>query len=331
MLQSQPAELVEQEAAIQELLGVAQAGTFLLVRAVGEQELLQKEEAIRADLDDMIATGMLGSYQAVSRYVPSLRRQARSHDAYADLARTYLPEYFDSIGVQPDIAQTTISNLLQRPMGANAALDVATWLQSAASQQFRQLWLDADETGSASIVLLFGVQDAGAIVASVSDVPDVAVINKGRELSALFGEYRARVAQMLIAAYLIILAGLSTRYGVRRAATLLVPPVFAGLLALTLIALFGDALNLFNFLALILVLGIGIDFTLFIVESRHNLTSTMFAITLSALTTMLSFGLLSLSSTFAVHSFGLTVLIGITFAYLLSPLALRARVAPDKS
>ena len=47
----------------------------------------------------------------------------------------------------------------------------------------------------------------------------------------------------------------------------------------------------------------------------------MFAITLSALTTMLSFGLLSLSSTYAVHSFGFTVLIGIACAYLLSPLA----------
>jgi predicted exporter len=135
--------------------------------------------------------------------------------------------------------------------------------------------------------------------------------------------------QVLLAAYLIILLGLATRYGLRRAAVLLVPPVLAGLLALALISHSGEALNLFNFLAMILVLGIGIDFTLFIAEASHDLTSTMFAITLSAITTMLSFGLLSLSSTFAVHSFGLTVLLGIACAYLLSPLAISARTPPE--
>ena len=77
-------------------------------------------------------------------------------------------------------------------------------------------------------------------------------------------------------------------------------------------------------MALILVLGIGIDFTLFLAEASGDLQSTMFAISLSALTTMLSFGLLSLSSTYAVHSFGITVLLGIAIAYLLSPLVIPA-------
>jgi predicted exporter len=130
---------------------------------------------------------------------------------------------------------------------------------------------------------------------------------------------------MLAAAYVLILLGLAWRYGLRRAAAVLAPPVLAGLLALALVSLGGGALNLFNFLALILVLGIGIDFTIFVAESRHDLASTMFAITLSALTTILSFGLLSLSSTFAVHSFGITVLIGIACAYLLCPAAIMAR------
>jgi predicted exporter len=115
------------------------------------------------------------------------------------------------------------------------------------------------------------------------------------------------------------------RYGLRRAAILLVPPVFAGLAALIIISVLGQTLNLFNFLAMILVLGIGIDFTLFIAEARHEHVGTIFAITLSALTTMLAFGLLALSSTYAVHSFGLTVLIGIACAYLLSPLAVGVR------
>jgi predicted exporter len=119
------------------------------------------------------------------------------------------------------------------------------------------------------------------------------------------------------------------RYGLRQAAIVLIPPVFAGLIALIVISAMGETLNLFNFLAMILVLGIGIDFTLFLAEARGELKSTIFAITLSALTTMISFGLLALSSTYAVHSFGMTVLVGIACAYLLCPLAIsvNARVA----
>jgi len=325
-LQSQPPELVRQEAAIQELLGVAQAGTFLLSSAPSDEELLQLEEELREELDEMIGAGTLGSYQAVSRWVPSIARQTQSQRAHAELVRTHLPGYFESLGVGDNIVSSTLNELTAEA----AVLDVATWMEHPVSEQFRNFWLEAPGDESASIILLFGLQGVDDIAGVAAGFPTVSLVNKGQELSTLFGEYRTRVAQVLAAAYLIILAGLSTRYGPLRAAILLIPPVLAGMLALIVISLAGETLNLFNFLAMILVLGIGIDFTLFVAEAREELTSTMFAITLSALTTMISFGLLSLSSTYAVHSFGLTVLIGIACAYLLSPLAIGVRTRPAR-
>jgi len=47
----------------------------------------------------------------------------------------------------------------------------------------------------------------------------------------------------------------------------------------------------------------------------------MLAILLSATTTILAFGLLALSNTPALHSFGVIVLVGISVAFLLSPMA----------
>jgi len=321
LLQSQPEQLLRQEAAIQELLGVAQAGTFLLASASTSEQLLQKEEAVRAELDGMIAAGSLASYQAISRWVPSAARQSRSKDAYDDLIGKRLPGLFATLGVADVVVANTIADLTVE----TDVLDIATWLEHPVSEQLRNLWIDAPDDEKASIILLFGVRDIDELTGVVANFPAVKVINKGRELSALFGEYRSRVATVLVAAYLLILAGLSMRYGFKRAAILIIPPVFAGSLALVIISLAGESINLFNFLAMILVLGIGIDFTLFIAEASGDLTSTMFAITLSAVTTMLSFGLLSLSSTYAVHSFGMTVLLGIACAYLLSPLAISVR------
>ncbi|MEJ2127503.1 MAG: hypothetical protein P8X81_01515 [Woeseiaceae bacterium] len=319
MLQSQPAELVEQESAIQELLGVAQAGTFLLVAKDDEQSLLQEEERIRVHLDELIADGSLDSYQAISRWVPSFQRQLRSGEAWNELMTTRLLSLYDALEVHREDAVEALANLTREA----PILELQSWLQSPVSEQFRNLWLDTEGPESASIILLFGIDDIGLL-------SDYTVINKGRELSSLFGKYRTRVVEMLAAAYVAILLGLAWRYGLLRAARVLAPPVLAGLLALSVISVAGGTLNLFNFLALILVLGIGIDFTIFIAEAKHDPESTMFAITLSAITTILSFGLLSLSSTFAVHSFGITVLIGIACAYLLCPVAMKAREEGDE-
>jgi predicted exporter len=50
----------------------------------------------------------------------------------------------------------------------------------------------------------------------------------------------------------------------------------------------------------------------------------MLGIWLATLTTILSFGLLALSSANAVHAFGLTLAVGVSLAFLLSPIAGRA-------
>ncbi len=320
-LQAQPPDLKRQEAAIQELLGVAQAGTFLLLSAESAEAVLQLEESLRTGLDELVGQGTLSGYQAISRWVPSAARQQLSHAAYTELVTSRLEGYFATLGVADGVTGSTITALTTDM----EELDVASWLDHPVSEPFRGLWVETGTGGVASIVLLYGVQDVAALSGLASGNGAVAIVNKARDLSGLFGQYRVRVATLLAAAYLLILLGLSARYGVRRATVLVVPPVFAGLLALTGISVAGETLNLFNYLALILVLGIGIDFTLFIAEARHELDATMFAITLSALTTMLSFGLLSLSGTYAVHSFGLTVLIGIACAYLLAPLAIGLR------
>ncbi len=321
VLQAQPEDLQRQEAMIREVLGVDPGSTFLLVSASSDDDVLQLEESLRLSLDNMIEDGALGSYQAVSRWVPSKARQAQSLAAYSNLVSTQLANYFESLGASDDMTASVLADLTKE----SEALEIDTWLEDPVSEQFRNLWLDVGTDKSASIVLLYGLQDTLSLREALADFPSVVVANKAEEMSSLFGQYRERVTWVLAAAYAIILLGLATRYGLRQAVVLLIPPVFAGALALIIISVLGNSLNLFNFLAMILVLGIGIDFTLFLAEARGDRRITMFAITLSALTTMLSFGLLSLSSTFAVHSFGFTVLIGIACAYLLSPLAVFER------
>ena len=134
---------------------------------------------------------------------------------------------------------------------------------------------------------------------------------------------------MLFVTYFVIGLLLIWRYGIKLAFLVIAPPFIAGIAALAITAVFAIPITIFNLLALLLVLGIGIDYTLFFAEQKNKVESrnTFLAITLSAITTVLSFGLLALSETQAIHGFGITVLTGIIIAWLLAPLAMKRQEA----
>jgi len=103
-------------------------------------------------------------------------------------------------------------------------------------------------------------------------------------------------------------------------------PVAGGLLAgLAAAGITGTPVNLFSLFALILVMGIGVDYTIFFHseegagfadEPRDHVLHAM-AVALGS--TLLSLGILVLSETPAVRSFGLVLSAGVLFAFLLAP------------
>lgn len=321
ILQNRPLDLQREEARIAELLGEIPGNAFLLVSAPSAEETLKVEERLRGGLDELAASGALHDYLAVSRTVPSAARQRRSVEAYSALVDARLAELHEALGV-PDAATGVAREALTRPV---EAFSVDEWLSHPVSEELRSLWIGRVGQATGSIVLLEGIDDLAAVREVADGFPGVTVVDKASELSRLLGAYRVRVSWLLAAGYVGILLLLALRYGPGRAAIVLIPPLLAGAAAFGAASLPNAPANLFNVLALILVLGIGIDYTLFIAESRGEIESTIFAITLAAATTILSFGLLALSETFAIRSFGLTVLVGIACSYLLAPLALTAR------
>ena len=96
-------------------------------------------------------------------------------------------------------------------------------------------------------------------------------------------------------------------------------PVLACLLTLSVLGYAQIPINFFVIVGLILTLGIGIDYALFFKDSGEHADSTALAVMLSALTTLVSFGSLAFSHFAPISVFGLTVLLGISTCFLLSP------------
>ncbi|MGE5386613.1 MAG: MMPL family transporter, partial [Betaproteobacteria bacterium] len=148
------------------------------------------------------------------------------------------------------------------------------------------------------------------------------VVDKAGSVSRLFRQYRQWGAGWMPAAVLIVFGVLAWRYGARNGAVTLLPTLLAGGLAMAAYGYLGQPLTLFGLMGLILVLGVGVNYAVFVVEAGDRAPAPFAGVLLSAATTMLSFGLLSLSSMPALRHFGLVLLIGISASVLMAPLAL---------
>lgn len=322
-LQAMPDELKQQEQAISEISGLGSAQNMLLVTAESNQALLNKLALISSNLDNLVAQQAISGYRSVNQHLPSEQEQHHNYQLVKQL--------YDS---QSATLQTTLGwpSFPELPKYSPITLD--EFLPSPVSEPIRPLWLKPINNQAASVIIIKDVTNTELfsqwLESDFAQQQGVKYLNKADEISSLFAEYRVKITELLLIAFAAIGMVLGWRYGVKQSLLMLLPSLIAGVAGLAVTGVLGSTLNLFNLLGLILILGIGIDYTLFFAEQKKSL-STLLAITLSGLTTLLSFGLLSLSQTHAIHSFGITVLTGIFVAWLLSPLAINNEQATEKN
>lgn len=317
-LQTRPASLEAEERTIAELVGGIQASSFILVRGDSPDQVLELEEDLRMRLDELADAGRIEGYLAVSRWVPSIRQQDRSAAAYRRLVDARLVPLLEALGMSPERVAAIYDQQMAEPP---RPLELEDWISSPASRDLRFLWLGKTDDEYRAAVVVKGSRDAAALEALAHAEERLEYVDQARELSDIFATYRTRIMWALAIAALAATILFAAYLGLARAVSIIVVPVIAAVSAIGLLTLAGLTLTLFNFTALFLVFGVGVDFALFLATRRGSHAAVMLAITLSMLTTMLSFGLLSLSSTQAISGFGLTAAIGIAICYLLAPLA----------
>ena len=126
---------------------------------------------------------------------------------------------------------------------------------------------------------------------------------------------------LLCVVYVIAMFLLSVKYGLREAPLLLLPSALASGVTLGLFGWWGVPVNLFTLLALWLVLGLGVDYGIFLRHGRTAMPTAVLSVSLSATTTLLAFGMLAFSVTPFIRSIGLTLLCAISLSWLFAMLS----------
>jgi predicted exporter len=322
LLQAPDPAVLREDQRVRTALGQAPASQFFLVEGRDLGELLAREEGLTAQLRALEQAGALTGHRALADVLPSPARQAENRALLASLIEgnpARLQRMGDAIGLEDGVLQSYAAAF--REARGRPPLGLDEWREGPIAAAYADLWLGRTGRGVVAAVSLDGVRDVAALRALARPGKGVHFIDQVAALSALFAEHRRTSVALTLAAYLVVTVLLQIRYGPRGGLVAMTPPLLAAIATLGLLGLLGQPISLFNVMALLLVLGIGVDYALFFRETGVASDATILAIALSAITTILAFGLLAFSATAAIHAFGLTVMIGISVAFLLSPIA----------
>lgn len=322
LLQTPDPEVMAEELRTRELFGRNLASQFFLVEGSDEADYLAREERLIEALRSLAAQERLEGYLAISDFVASPGRQLKDRaliEALVSGKDSLLDRFAERIGLPDETRDNYVSALAKAR--DNPPVQIAEWLNHPVSGPYHHLWLGQSMRGVAGVVGLRGVHDLAAMREIAIQDPRLHFIDPAGDVSRLFGLYRVQTIWLSLASYAVVAVLLILRYGVSQGLAVMAPPALAAFVSLGVLGYLGEPISLFNVMALLLVLGIGVDYALFFRETGRDSPATLLAITLSSLTTALAFGLLAFSATTAIHAFGLTVLIGIIVAFVLSPMA----------
>jgi predicted exporter len=320
LLQNPPKHLIADQIKLSKLLDAPTPVQYFLVRGDSAETVLQREETLKARLDTLIAAKRISGYQAISNWAPSAKTQA--------VRRALIEEKLladggplQGIATQAGEDAQWIATTRNGLLAAGSPLTLDDFLKSPASEPWRHLWLGQTEGVYASIVALRGLASAAVpqVLLAAEGLDDVQWVDKVAEISSVLGRYRAYMSWVVLGAYAVVFALLFPRYR-GRTWRVLAPTALASIATLALLGFASQNLQLFHVLALMLLLGVGVDYGIFMQEHPDRRDHTPWlAVGMSAANTILSFGLLGLSSTPALQAFGLTMLLGTALVWLIVP------------
>ncbi len=299
---------------------------FAVITAASDDALLDAIGRTTAELARARAAGTIASFVPLDRLLPSraeqLARLAAARDAAPRIRRAmadegFVPEQFGAFWdalAAPAPRLLTLADVRRSPLAPLLAA-----------------WVPAQATPIALIPLI-GATDLAALRAQV---PSAAIVAPSQTIVELFRGVRIQTVIASLLGLLAIFGLLLARYrSARKSLVALAPGLLACVTTVGALVAAGVALNILHVMSLLLVVSMGVDFGIFLVDTTDTLEEsarTLVSILTASITTVLSFGLLGLSESPGLAALGVTVTLGTTlslvFCVVMAALA-GPRVAP---
>ncbi len=319
------AEQLKIDTQLRQQLNTDNLTNIAIVTGTNSNEVIRKAEKLKSFLNGLVEHNIISGFRAPYQILPSVETQL--------LRQQKLPAK-DNLAA---IVSTATKNSHFRKNSFTAFVnDVAASRELAplAMPQLKGTLLSKQlspmlfESGNAwlGIVRFVGVKDSTVLKQNIRQLnnPDVSFLNIKRISQSIIDEFRNEAISLIGAGLLVIFItlwlGLKDRQRLMQVSFIVAMALTFDILLLNML---GQALSLFHLVSLLLVLGLGLDYSLFFTrksEDRSAREKTVYGILVCFGSTALVFGMLASSSIPVLSAIGLTVFLGVSLSFLFAVL-----------
>lgn len=331
-----PPALLQTDQALRQELGAPEAGHLIVIAGPDAETVLQHGEAIGGFLEEQRQAGVLTGYDGPMRYLPSARTQRQRLAALPDTAtlRAHLATAMTGLPFKAGLFTPFIE-----------AVATARAASPLRPEDVRGGWLgirveallSVGPHGWTAVLPLSGVRDPAVLAAGLPSgfASQARYLDLRAEANRIVADFRTAALERLAGGAVLIVAviwlGLRTWRSVMAA---LLPVLLALLLTVTVLLALGERLSLFHLVSLLLVMGIGVDYSLFF--SRPTADPALRRRTLHALlvccgSALTVFAMLATAALPALRAIGLTVSLGVATSFLTALILARPPALPPQS
>ncbi len=297
---------------------------WFIIRGATEEETLQREKNFCELLDEKLGSDF--SYVSTSNFIPSIEQQKKSREAAKKLL-ALAPLQFEALGYSEEDAELLSQELLEAFNESSENYisiekgNVPDYLMNSISTA----WLGSIGSDYYSVVMPALIDDNSMMKRLAAADSKIYFVNKIADMGSDLDRLTSMVLLLFAIAYVIMLIVLKFFYKWKQALKIISVPLLIMLMTAAIFSISHIDLEFFSVTGLILVFGLGLDYIIYMMENEKNRAGSIktlepFATMLSFITTIVSFGALSLSTFQPVHLMGLSIFIGLATAYTASML-----------
>ena len=303
-------------------IGAPDVNHVFLLKDNDPEHLLQRTETLVTQLHPLIKENLVKNVFSITDFIPSQKTQhlyqqqlpvsekieTNLHDALTNMPfnKGIFKKFISDIEQSKHLAPLNIEDALKSPLGKHLQQDLFF-----KNNQWH------------SIIRLTGVQNEALLLHWLDTQPDVKMnyLNLKTATSALMADYQeTALFRLFLGAFVLGLILFLVRSRTR-AIMILLPVILAVFLSISIQVALGTHLTLFHILALLLIVGIGLDYSLFFDRrwtSMEDYQHRLHGIFISASSTLITFGILGFSDITVLSALGKTVTFGVMGCFVLT-------------
>jgi len=296
-----------------------------ILKAKDSNGILLKSEELSSVLDEIVKLKIITSYRAPSHVLPSTERQKKRQSNLPD--STVLEKNLNKVLEKSHFSAKSFNKFRKEVEESKllAPLDKKNLNGTLLDRQLSAM-LFKNQNDWFGVIRFIGVKDKVALSKRLEDLhdQDIKYLNIKEVSQSIVDGFRNEALILisigLAIIFITLLIGLRDNQRLIRVCFIVGAALTFNILTLNIL---GQALSIFHLISFLLVLGLGLDYSLFFTrrgDNKETRSRTSYGMLVCFGSTALVFGMLALSNIPVLRAIGLTVFIGVSFCFLFAVL-----------